>query len=81
MRLPRKLDGDLPPDDPFHSDLEDVRTDEFATLPGTFVDVETAVAGPDYSVGRLASGSYEARIADHAQGLGLWSNAAPFAVI
>jgi hypothetical protein len=25
-RLPRKLDGELLPDDPFHADLEDVRT-------------------------------------------------------
>jgi hypothetical protein len=35
-RMARKLDGDLSPSDPFHGDLEDIRTVAFESIKGRF---------------------------------------------
>lgn len=35
IRLPRKLDGELMPDDPYHADLEDIRRFDAESLPTT----------------------------------------------
>lgn len=44
VRMPRKLDGDLLPNDPFHRDLEDIRSGRYDGLGGTIARGQRVIA-------------------------------------